>query len=155
VSNKPQTMIYSTIPSKYILDDLTEILRDLKMLFILAGKLLHFRDVCSEELLECENDGRACQIGKDINVLSTNIKNVSHNANTITQIICKEEHITLEECGNRMENLIVEGTAKDCDDLLEMPNEIARVLMNKISKKYPKYTIHTSHQDADGTCPTY
>ena len=148
-------MIYATIPSKYLLDELTEMLRDLKILYILLGKLCSFRDVCSEELLECENDGRACEIGKDINVLSTNIKGVKHNANTITQMICEEEHITLEECGNRMKNLIVEGTIKGEQDLLEMPNEIARVLMNKISKKYPKYTIHESHSDADGSCPNY
>ena len=103
-------MIYATIPSKYLLDDLTEMLRDLKMLYILLGKLSDFRDAFLEELLECKNDGRACEIGKWINSLSTNIKGVNHNVALITHIICVEEHITLEECTNRMKNLIVEGT---------------------------------------------
>jgi hypothetical protein len=148
-------MIYATIPSKYLLDELTEILKDLKMLYISLAKLSDIRDVFSEELLECKNDGRAYEIGQWINSLSTQIKGVKHNANTITQMICEEEHITLEECTNIMVNLIVEETLKDGQDLLEMPNEIAIVLMNKISKKYPKYTIHQSHNVADGSCTDY
>ena len=148
-------MIYATIPSKYLLDDLTEMLRDLKMLYILLGKLSDFRDAFLEELLECKNDGRACEIGKWINSLSTNIKGVNHNVALITHIICVEEHITLEECTNRMVNLIVEETLKDGQDLLEMPNEIAIVLMNKISKKYPRYILHQSRCEADGSCTHY
>ena len=148
-------MIYATIPSKYLLDDLTEMLRDLKMLYILLAKLSDIRDVFLEELLECENDGQAYEIGQCINDLSRNIKGVKHNAAVMTQIICVEEHITLEECTNRMVNLIVEETLKDGQDLLEMPNEIAIVLMNKISKKYPRYILHQSRCEADGSCTDY
>ena len=147
-------MIYATIPSKYLLNDLTEMLRDLKMLYILLGKLSDFRDAFLEELLECKNDGRACEIGKWINSLSTNIKGVNHNVALITHIICVEEHITLEECTNRMENLIGEETLNG-EDVLEMPNEIGRVLMNKLSKRYPQCIINSLEQDVDGSCTDY
>ena len=148
-------MIYATIPSKYLLDELTEILKDLNMLYILIGEISDIRDAFLEELLECKNDGRAYEIGKSINSLSTQIKSIKHNIAVISEIICEEEHITLEEYANIMLNLIVEETLKDGQDLLEMPNEIAIVLMNKISKRYPKYTIHQSRRETDGSCTDY
>jgi hypothetical protein len=147
-------MIYATIPSKYLLDELTEMLRDLKMLYISLMNLAHIRDLFSEELLKCENDGDAYEIGRFINIFSTNIKNVKHNAHTITRIICEAENITLEECTNRMENLIGEETLNG-EDVLEMPNEIGRVLMNKLSKRYPQCIINSLEQDVDGSCTDY
>jgi hypothetical protein len=143
-------MIYSPIPSKYLLDELTEMLRDLKLLYTLLAKLSDFREICSEELLECKNDGLACGIGKSINNLSTDIRNVKHNSALITKIICEEEHITLEECQNRMKNLIVD----DDQVLLVSPCEIALVLMNKISKKYSG-EFQMSYCEMDGSCTDY
>ena len=104
--------------------------------------------------MKCENDGGAYEIGRFINIFSTNIKNVKHNAHTITRIICEAENITLEECTNRMENLIGEETLNG-EDVLEMPNEIGRVLMNKLSKRYPQCIINSLEQDVDGSCTEY
>ena len=78
-------MIYATIPSKYLLDELTEILKDLNMLYILIGEISDIRDAFLEELLECKNDGRAYEIGKSINSLSTQIKSIKHNIIKMTQ----------------------------------------------------------------------
>jgi len=148
-------MIYAPIPSKYLNNDLKEILKNLNTLIIVRYQISNIRNQYSEDLLECENDGEAYEIGQVINNLSTTIKCISDNLSIFTEIICEEEHITLEECINRTKKLTVEELVEDEDEIVEMSNEIASVLMNKISKRYSECKFFHTICNADGTCNDY
>jgi len=148
-------MIYATIPSKYLfVDDLTEILRNLKTLYLILDKVKKCRDILSEDILEC-NSGDAIAIGKDINKFSTNIKHITYNATTITRVICQVEQITLEECGLKMEELPVNFTLANPEDLFNLPNKISQDLMQSISKKYPQCKFFHTICNVDGTCTNF
>jgi len=148
-------MIYATIPSKY-LKNLTEILKDLKMLYDFIGIMDDLKNQCAEKILECEIDNHAVELGQVINALSTHIQHITHNVITITKLICKEEKMTMEELGTIMYDLKYKKIPiKDYDQLTKRSNEILLNLASNLHKKYPEYTFTETHLDVDGTCTTY
>jgi DNA repair ATPase RecN len=145
-------MIYATIPSKYLNDDLAEILNDLKTLYTVLFKFNKMRESLSDKLLECENDGQAYEIGQCINMLSSNIKYITENVDNIKEIICEEEHITLEEF-SKMIMKIKFRTIEICtDELIELPNKLSQNIFNRVSKRY-NLKINYLEVTADGRCP--
>jgi len=148
-------MIYSTIPSKYLYDDLKEIFNNLKRLNILISYLSEMRNDLSEELLECENDGEAYKYGVGINKLSSLIKNDSLIVDRITGILCKEEDITKEECTNRINSASSSKIIiKHIKEITLLGNEIKHILVDRMSKRYPDCLLCTVDKKLDGTCPT-
>ncbi len=149
-------MIYSPIPSKYLLhDELTEILRNLKIFYIVLDKYDTMRESLSEELLDCNNDGLAYETGQCINMFSAHIKYITHNAAIITKLICEEEQITLEECMDKMVDLWVDFKIENADKLLQLPNKLVKDLEERISKRYSNLKMIPIYKEIDGSCPNY
>ena len=147
-------MIYATIPSKYLNDDLTEILNDLKTIYTILFEFNKMRESLSDQLLECENDGQAYDIGQCINMLSSNIKYITENVHEIKEIICEKEHITLEKFLEMVMKIKFRTIEICTDEIMELPSKLSKNIFDRISKRY---NLKVNYLDviADGRCTHY